>query len=258
MMPYSMEKESKPAFFQGSPLQMGGELSTACDSHDFVMVSKLEFGSTRRNLFAPEVSNGVRNFEFDSSPIKLMGPFFPENVRNVEPFEDSSMHGSDDEEINDNSILNGHLDEYARSDHSGINEAIQSVRIAHTEFDRFIPQRNNAMANAYDTKDVLFAAQQFKSTNCANEVVDYRRSRHAQECGLNQPEQILAMENNQKLYQTLLASQLMRAENAHNLKQGALNEHYDEDQGGILQADRLARKFNALDFKQPAEQLCFD
>jgi len=44
----------------------------------------------------------------------------------------------------------------------------------------------------------------------------------------------------------------LNAENPHCLKAGALNEHHDEDEGGVVQADRLPTKYNALDFSAPS------
>ena len=53
------------------------------------------------------------------------------------------------------------------------------------------------------------------------------------------------------MFQALLCSQLLKAENPHCLKAGALNDMYDEDEGGLVQADRLPLKYNALDFRCP-------
>ena len=54
------------------------------------------------------------------------------------------------------------------------------------------------------------------------------------------------------MYQTLLCAQLLNAENPHCLKAGALNDQYDEDEGGVVQANRLPTKYNALDFSAPS------
>ena len=53
------------------------------------------------------------------------------------------------------------------------------------------------------------------------------------------------------MYQTLLCAQLLNAENPHCLKAGALNDQYDEDEGGVVQSNRLPTKYNALDFSAP-------
>lgn len=53
------------------------------------------------------------------------------------------------------------------------------------------------------------------------------------------------------MFQALLCSQLLKAENPHCLKAGALNDMHDEDEGGLVQADRLPLKYNALDFRCP-------
>ena len=53
------------------------------------------------------------------------------------------------------------------------------------------------------------------------------------------------------MYQTLLCTQLLGAENPHCLKSGAFNEQHDEEDGGVLQANRLSLKYNALDFRAP-------
>jgi len=53
------------------------------------------------------------------------------------------------------------------------------------------------------------------------------------------------------MFQTLLLSQLFKAENPHCLKQGALNDMQDEDEGGLVHADRLPLRYNALDFRCP-------
>ena len=53
------------------------------------------------------------------------------------------------------------------------------------------------------------------------------------------------------MFQALLCSQLLKAENPHCLKSGALNDMQDEDEGGLVQADRLPLKYNALDFRCP-------
>ena len=53
------------------------------------------------------------------------------------------------------------------------------------------------------------------------------------------------------MYQTLLATQLLNAENPHCLRQGALNDYHDEDDGGLLKANQLPHKYNALDFRVP-------
>jgi len=53
------------------------------------------------------------------------------------------------------------------------------------------------------------------------------------------------------MYQTLLCAQLLNAENPHCLKAGALNEQHDEDEGGVVQANRLSLKHNALIFRAP-------
>ena len=55
------------------------------------------------------------------------------------------------------------------------------------------------------------------------------------------------------MYQTLLCAQLLNAENPHCLKAGALNDQYDEDEGGVVQANRLPTKYNALDFSAPID-----
>lgn len=44
---------------------------------------------------------------------------------------------------------------------------------------------------------------------------------------------------------------MLKAENPHCLESGALNDMQDEDEGGIVQSDRLSLKYNALDFRCP-------
>ena len=61
-----------------------------------------------------------------------------------------------------------------------------------------------------------------------------------------------SLDNEHRMYQTLLCSQLLSAENAHCLRTGALNDDIDEEQGGVVQACRLPQKYNALDFKASA------
>jgi len=53
------------------------------------------------------------------------------------------------------------------------------------------------------------------------------------------------------MYQTLLCAQLLNAENPHCLQAGALNEQYDEEEGGVVQANRLPLRHNALVFRAP-------
>lgn len=62
-----------------------------------------------------------------------------------------------------------------------------------------------------------------------------------------------AADNAKKMYQTLLCAQLLNAENPHCLKAGAFNDQYDEEEGGVVQANRLPTKYNALDFTAPTD-----
>ena len=53
------------------------------------------------------------------------------------------------------------------------------------------------------------------------------------------------------MYQTLLSSQLLHVADPHCLESGALNDDQTEPEGGLLRADRLSTKYNALDFRAP-------
>lgn len=50
----------------------------------------------------------------------------------------------------------------------------------------------------------------------------------------------------------MLCSQMFGVENPHCLKAGALNEMHDEDEGGLVHANRLPTKYNALNFTAPS------
>ena len=59
------------------------------------------------------------------------------------------------------------------------------------------------------------------------------------------------------MYETLLCTQLLGAKNPHCLKAGAHNDTQDEDEGGVVYADRLPNQYNALDFRAPDKTTTF-
>ena len=60
--------------------------------------------------------------------------------------------------------------------------------------------------------------------------------------------------NSHRMYQTLLAVNMLDAENPHCLRQGALNDQQDEEEGGLIHANRLPLRHNALAFTLPDQQ----
>lgn len=56
------------------------------------------------------------------------------------------------------------------------------------------------------------------------------------------------------MYQTILCSTLLNVDNPHCLRSGALNHCQGEESEGLIRSDRLSHKYNALDFRSPAEK----
>ena len=80
-----------------------------------------------------------------------------------------------------------------------------------------------------------------------------------EECDCGRQDRVLkadspvpAADSNNRMFQSMLCSQLLKAKNPHCLKAGALNDMQDEDEGGLLQAERLPLQYNALNFRAPS------
>ena len=59
------------------------------------------------------------------------------------------------------------------------------------------------------------------------------------------------------MFTTLLSSTLFSVTNPHKLVLGAHNEEQDEDMGGLIEAERLPSRHNALNFREPTEPQSF-
>jgi len=80
-------------------------------------------------------------------------------------------------------------------------------------------------ASNFETKELLFSKKLFNCTHTVNEQCNSAK------CGaeLSQAEQVAPVDVNQRKFQTLLCSLILSVDNPHCLRQGALNEEYDED-----------------------------
>ena len=139
------------------------------------------------------------------------------------------------------------LDQEMQSD---IPEFSSSTKSKPTEYDRFIPQRqaDNGFGLNFEKKELIFSEQSLACTHTAYE------GSCAQSNSNNNQHQVRDIPNgdtdhNNQIFQTLLCSQLLQAENPHILSNGALNDQTEVDDEFLHHSRLLTTQYNALDFR---------
>ena len=135
--------------------------------------------------------------------------------------------------------------------HSDIPEFVSSTKSKPSEYDRFIPQRqaDNGFGLNFEKKELIFSEQSLTCTH-----TPYEASK-AQFNSNNNHHQVRDIPNgdtdhNNQIFQTLLCSQLLKAENPHILSNGALNDQTEVDDEFLHHSRLLTTQYNALDFRQ--------
>lgn len=131
-----------------------------------------------------------------------------------------------------------------------------NVEISSNEFDRFISNRpiGSDLAQNFENKEHILHKRVFACNKAVDEqCTSSTCNQNVNDCHMEQASTQTASTGH-KIYNTLLTKTMFDADNPHCLEQGAHNEEYDEDMGGIIQADRLSLKYNVLNFRLPERQ----